>query len=285
MELSCNIIRIAEEYGLKKMIDVLVDCGYNGADFNFDITEYGGGKYDKEFYLDIKNYADKKEFSFFQAHAPFPSSFSSVIENEKRFDEIVTSMRNASFLGAPMIVVHPCYHLENATYQENFDYNLNFYKRLAPFAKEYGIKIAIENIPVDYPNNACDSANKINAIYDNLNQPEIFTVCFDVGHSMLSTKNPAEEIKKLGYRIGCTHIHDNNGVVDAHTLPYSGIIDWKSVMKAFADIDYKGELNYEASLFFKNVPIELRVDSLKYMAKVGRYLINLFEDYKKDNNY
>lgn len=285
MELSCNIIRIAEEYGLKKMIDVLVDCGYNGADFNFDITEYGGGKYDKEFYLDIKNYADKKEFSFFQAHAPFPSSFYDEAETENRFREIVASMRNASYLGASMIVVHPCYHLENATYQENFDYNVNFYKSLAPFAKEFGIKIAIENIPVNYPNNACENSDKINALYNALNQPEIFTICFDVGHSMIATQNPAEEIKKIGSKLGCTHIHDNNGHIDEHTLPFTGIIDWKSVIKAFAEINYKGNLNYEASLFFKNVPIELRVDSLKYMAKVGRYLINLFEDYKKDNNY
>jgi len=190
-------------------------------------------------------------------------------------------MRNASFLGIPMIVVHPCYHLKNASYQENFDYNLNFYKKLTPFAREFGIKIAIENIPVNYANNACDRAEKINALYDALNQPEIFTICFDVGHCMLTTKNPAEEIKKIGYRLGCTHIHDNDGVVDAHTLPYSGIIEWNSVMKAFADINYKGELNYEASSFLKNVPVELWEDSLKYMAKIGKYLISLFERYKK----
>lgn len=283
MKLSCNMIKICEEYGLKKMIDVLLDCGFDGIDFNNDLEEYCGNLHDKEYYLDLKKYAEEKGFSFFQAHAPFPSSFSSDTESEKRFNEIVWSMRNASYLGVPMIVVHPCYHLEDATYQENFDYNLNFYKRLAPFAKEYDIKIAIENIPVNYPNNACDNANKINALYDKLNQPEVFTVCFDVGHSMLSTKNPAEEIKKIGYRIGCTHIHDNNGLVDAHTLPYSGVIDWEGVMKALADINYKGELNYEASLFFKNVPIKLREDSLRYMAKVGKYLISLYENYKKTN--
>jgi hypothetical protein len=52
-------------------------------------------------------------------------------------------------------------------------------------------------------------------------------------------------------------------------------------MKALADIDYKGDLNYEASGFIKDIPIELRPDGLKFMAKVGHYLIGRYEYYKK----
>ena len=282
MKLSCNMIRICNEYGLKKMIDVLVDVGFDGLDFNNDLEGYRADEHDKEFYLDLKKYADEKGFKFFQAHAPFPSSFEDPVKTEERFNEIVTSMRNASYLGAPMIVVHPCYHLDGTSFEENFEYNLNFYKRLAPYAKEFGIKIALENLGAKGPYNVCDGGDKISALYDAINDPDNFTVCFDVGHCLLVNKDPAEEIKKLGHRIGCTHVHDNGGAHDSHTLPYSGVIDWESVMKALADIDYKGELNYESAGFFKNAPAEIRAESLRYMATVGHYLISRFEHYKNN---
>ena len=55
-------------------------------------------------------------------------------------------------------------------------------------------------------------------------------------------------------------------------------------MKALSDIDYRGDLNYEASNFLKTVPTELFGDGLVYMAKVGHYLISRFEYYKNQNN-
>ena len=56
----------------------------------------------------------------------------------------------------------------------------------------------------------------------------------------------------------------------------------ESVMKALADIDYKGDLNYEASGFIKDIPTELRPVGLEYMAKIGHYLVGRFEYYKNN---
>jgi sugar phosphate isomerase/epimerase len=89
-------------------------------------------------------------------------------------------------------------------------------------------------------------------------------------------------IREIGKHIGCTHIHDNDGISDCHTLPYYGTIDWESVMKAFAEIGYEGNLNYEAGLFVNNIPVNLRNESAKYMAKVGKYLIELYWSYKNN---
>ena len=88
----------------------------------------------------------------------------------------------------------------------------------------------------------------------------------------------------MGNRLvfGCTHVHDNFGNDDAHTLPYYGKVEWESVMKALAEIGYKGNLNYEASNFIKDVPAQLYFDGLTYMAKVGYYLIGRFEYYEKN---
>ena len=53
-------------------------------------------------------------------------------------------------------------------------------------------------------------------------------------------------------------------------------------MKALAEIGYKGNFNYEASGFIKDVPIDLRPEGLAFMARVGHYLISRFEHYKKN---
>lgn len=172
-------------------------------------------------------------------------------------------MKNASLLGAPVIVVHACKHLDfevegNAEYL--FEYNLDFYRRLIPYAEEYGIKSAIENIGYV---SVVSTPERLNRLYDTLNNP-VFTICFDIGHRLLQKVDPAEAIRAIGHRMvdGCTHFHDNNGVTDDHTLPYYGKVEWESVMKELADIGYRGNLSYEASGFIKDVPDELRLEHL-----------------------
>lgn len=284
MLLSANMIRIYDTFGIKETFDVFAKAGFEGIDFNNDIDEYSSDKYDEHFYRDLAKYAASKGIAICQAHAPFPSSYNDEEKTEKRFKEIVQSMKNAAYMGAPVIVVHPCTHLDfsiDGNPELLFEYNLNFYRRLIPYADEIGIKIAIENIGRI---SITSTPERLNRLYDTLNNP-VFTVCFDVGHCMLQNVDPREAIRKIGDRLvdGCTHVHDNFGDTDAHTLPYYGKVDWEDVMKALAEIGYRGDLNYEASNFIKDVPTDLYVDGLIYMSKVGHYLISRFEYYSKNN--
>ena len=275
MLLSANLIRIHDAFGVHKMFDVLSELGFQAVDFNFDMLEYRENNYDKDYYLSLKKYANDRGIVIGQAHAPFPSDFEDESQTEKRFNEIVKAIENASYLGAPMIVVHPRYFLKDL-----HEGNVEFYKKLIPYAEKFGVKIAIENIA--YAIDATATPETLIKLYDTLNNP-VFTICFDVGHCILKKVDPAEAVKKLGHRLvnGCTHVHDNDGVKDSHILPYHGIIEWDSVMKALAEIGYKGNCSYEASSFIKSVPTDLYYDGLVYMAKVGKYLINKFNNYSK----
>ena len=283
MLLSANMIRLYDTYGIKNMFDVLAKAGFEGIDFNNDVAEYCTTEHDEEFYRSLGKYAASRGVAICQAHAPFPSSYVEEDKSAKRFEEIVQGIKNAAYLGAPMIVVHPCVHLDFAVEGNPeilFEYNLNFYKKLIPVARECGIKIAIENIGRV---SITSTPERLNKLFDTLNDP-VFTVCFDVGHCLLQGVDPAEAIRAIGHRLvdGCTHVHDNNGDRDTHTLPYYGKVEWESVMKALADIDYAGDLNYEASAFIKDIPVALYEDGLTYMAKVGKYLIERFEFYKEN---
>ena len=53
-------------------------------------------------------------------------------------------------------------------------------------------------------------------------------------------------------------------------------------MKALAQIDYSGDFTYEAGNFMNKKPVELIPAGYEYMAKTGRYLINKFEEYRKE---
>ena len=286
MKLSTNMIGLDTVFGHYKMIDVLAESGFYGIDFNADKEEYYTDAHDKDFYLEWRKYAENKGVFFTQAHAPFASSFDDDAETEKRFGEIVRGMEISSWLGAEMIVVHPCTHLScsvKGNYEKMFEQNINMYRRLIPYCEEYGIKVAVENINKGYngfsSHSVTSKPENLAKMIDILDNP-CFTVCFDVGHANLVREYPSEAIRTLGSRIGCLHIHDNDGNHDTHTLPYHGTINWDSVMEALADINYKGNLSYEAGYFFKFSPDEMRTDALKYMSAVGHNLINKFESYK-----
>ena len=280
MLLTTNVILFHNELGLSKTIDVFAEAGFEGIEFNTDLAEHYDNTHGEDFYRQIGAYAKEKGVPITQAHAPFPSSYADdEARTAKRFDEIVIGMRNAALLGAEVIVVHPCKHIdcvEDPTQLEYMKaYNLDFYKRLSPLAKELGIKIAIENIL----GSVTVSPEGLLRLLNELND-ESFTVCYDVGHAHLSGQGASEMLYALGGVIGCTHIHDNNGASDGHTLPYYGTIDWEAVTKAFAEVGYEGNLNYEAGIFVKRAPVALRLESATYMAKIGRYLKERVQYYK-----
>lgn len=285
MLLSANMIRLHNTFGMKETFDILAQAGFEGIDFNNDVEEYYSDQHDEHFYRSLAQHSASRGIAVCQAHAPFPSSYTDKERTEKRFYEIVQGMKYAAYLGAPMIVVHPCTHLDFAIEGNPeilFEYNLDFYRRLIPYAEEFGIKIAIENIGRV---SITSTPERLNRLYDTLNHP-VFTVCFDVGHCLLQNVDPGEAIKKIGDRLvdGCTHVHDNFGDSDAHTLPFYGKVNWEEVMKALAEIGYRGDLNYEASAFIKDIPTELYLDGLTYMAKVGHYLIGRFEYYRENRS-
>jgi len=278
MRISTNLMKLHLSLGFRGAIDAFCEAGFGGIDFKFDEKELYDGTLDEDFFVKTKDYAHKKGIPIVQAHAPYPSSYSEEDKTEKRFSDIVKSMKNAALLGATMIVIHPCKHIDcndAEGYRLMMDYNLRFYRKLLPYAKEYGIKIAIENIR----RSVTAQAEGLAALFDLLCD-ESFVVCYDIGHANLTGQDTAEMIRKLGERIGCTHIHDNDGKdKDTHTLPFYGNIDWEGAMRAFAEIGYSGDISYEGGGFLSKVPSEVKPQGLKYMSAVGKYLIDRIKFY------
>lgn len=291
MLLSNSVGQILKYSDLKTAVDILVETGYDAGDFSSHLRdEFYTDIHSKEYYTDIRKYAEDKGLIFNQAHAPFPSASKDAEENEIIFKNVITSIKNASYLGVRDIVVHPCQHLE---YNKDnnadilFEYNMDFYKRLIPYCEEYGIKVALENMWQYIPgttkitHSTCSTPEEFVRYLDELNS-NCFVACLDIGHAELVCQDLTKFIKALGGKyLKALHVHDVDGISDSHTAPYFGITDWDKVMRALAEINYTGDFTYEAGKFVMNKPIELIPAGYEYMAKTGRYLINKFNKYSK----
>ena len=287
MKLSSTTDKLQEKFGIYKAVDILSEAGYDAIDFSQFNEEIYASTYGKEYYTEIRKYAEDKGLFFNQSHAPFSSSFTDEEKTAKRFDEIVTAIKRASYLGVKNIIVHPCQHLKydvEGNSEKLFEYNMEFYKKLIPYCEEFDIRVALENM-WQYTgminHSTCSRPEEFVRYIDELNN-DSFVACLDIGHAALVWEDIGDFIKILGNkRLRCLHVHDVDGTNDSHTLPYFGSINWEKVMKALAEIDYKGELTFEADSFMDNKPDILLPDCAKLMAKTGKHLVSQFENYKK----
>ena len=287
MTISSSINYFCNVFGEKKAIDVYSQAGFDALDFSFFNSKYYTDETSTDFYRELKEYADAKGVKFNQAHAPFPSSYNEDDRTKEAFTAIVTAMRNASLLGVPNIVVHPCQHLvydDDGVPEKLFEMNMQFYKSLIPYCEEYGIKVAVENMwqfPRVIHHSTCSHPAEFVKYMDSLNS-DCFVACLDIGHAVLVREKPDEMIRALGKKyLKALHVHDVSGSEDSHTLPFFGVANWEKVAKALGEIGYEGDITFEAGNFFVNKPKELLPACAKYMHETGKYLVEKVNEYRK----
>ena len=186
-------------------------------------------------------------------------------------------------------MVHPKHHLHWTTHSEELkELNRAFYTSLLPSCREYGIRVAVENMwqqnryGKGIIDSACSRPDEF-AAYMEMLDPEWFVACLDIGHCTVTNHRPEDLIRTLGKKhLHVLHIHDTDGKADLHTLPFqSTATDWGAVTDALAEIGYEGELTLEADNFHGRIPAGLLQPTLNYMASVARYLADATERKKQ----
>ena len=303
MKLITTTHYLASLLGIESAVDTLAKAGFDGIDFSaFAGEEFYTDVHPASYYTDLRARAEGQGIAFLQAHAPFNSSFPDEGKTEKRFQEIVCSMKNAALLGVKNIVVHPCQHMtfwDEGVPERLFEINMAFYRRLLPYAEEYGIRVCTENMyqqeGVIVEHSTCSRPAEMNRYFDEINHP-LFGCCLDIGHTVLVREDPAVFVRTMGAeRLSCLHVHDVDGMHDNHTLPYFGAIyewdshlgeytggvNWTRFMKTLAAVGYTGNLTFEADNFMQRLPEENAADASRFMCEVGRYLIGIYEEAKE----
>ncbi len=285
MKLVTQTEVLSARLGDEKAVRIICESGFEGIDYSMfrmsDDNDLLNTSAYKEHIKEIKKIAESYGIPFEQSHAPFPP----VREGDKEYSErtmekVKRAIEIAGMLEAKICVVHPCVFSEN-----QFEHNMEMYHTLEPYAKAAGVKLALENmwgwdkIRNSIVPNVCSTAEDFNRYVDALN-PERFTACLDLGHCGLVGENAASMIRDMEKRIGCVHIHDNDNIHDSHTLPYLSKMDWESILKAFADIDYLGNFTYEADGFLRMYPDEMLPACERFMRDVGVEMIKKINGYK-----
>ncbi len=315
-KLSIQSTGAIAQHDLEKGYRQIAEAGFHCVDFGFDSFLQGwmiqNDNINKvflrpieEIWEDFKPHAElaaKYGLTFEQSHAPFPLKTPGRDNlNKKMMQATENCFAIAHRMGSRYIVEHPV-HLWNAAREEQYVYNKEMYLSLIAMAKEYKLTVCLENLFVErnahlFEGMGSDIAESVRLI-DELNEAageELFGFCFDTGHANLLGKNMYQSLTMLGNRLKILHIHDNDGVSDLHTMPFtferswnSCATDWEGFLCGLHDIHYEGVLNFEVFRLMNSFPEEIHPAVLRLLEETGQYFSKKIQESadgkRKDEN-
>lgn len=234
----------------------LEDHGYTG----WEIVQEGSQCLDSRTLQQVRNIYETTSLEL-TLHLPF-SDMNLAGLNPSIRGEVLRQMKQYLTLASDFVnlaVVHPGYLSPYGAQvpHEACRTNLASLRELCEFAADFGILIAVENMP-DYPKIFGKYPEEMSEMLEAIGSHNVgFT--FDVGHA--NTVGLTDEfLEVLGGRISHVHIHDNGGERDEHLPLGDGTVDWKSVLEKLSD--YRGIFVNEMS------SVEEGVKSLEFLKKL-----------------
>lgn len=234
----------------KKMKEYGFDYG------NYCIMDLPEGMTEEDFEAKImedKRLADEAGVKIFQIHGPwrYPPRDETVENRAERLETMKRSIRLTGKMGVKYWVIHPLmpFSAQYDPYPDAFwQINLEFFRALLPTAKEAGVVICFENMPmknlkISPPEETLRFVREIN--------DENFKFCLDTGHANVLKISAGEAVRMAGDDLKCLHIHDNVKFLDLHLYPTMGTIDWKDFCQALVDIKYDGVFMMEVGKLTK----------------------------------
>ena len=118
---------------------------------------------------------------------------------------------------------------------------------LQPVARQYGIRIAIENeVQFSVPRQLLREY-----------QSEFLGLCYDSGHGNIADRRGLDELATLTDRLIALHLHDNDGTADQHKLPFTGTVDWPRLAQLIARSSYRQCISLEVVMRHSGIGEEL----------------------------
>ena len=224
-------------------------------------------------YLDtLKACAQKNGLVIHQMHGPFPcEDFATEEGRQKQLQHFKRAILGAERLGCPKMVVHPWMPgLEtNSPSEEEIPINIRLLKQLAPFAREHGITVCLENVAA--PNGTILSyIESVKKVLDGVDD-EYIKACLDTGHFNAVGKDIYCAIKLLGKHLAVLHVHDDRYGQDRHLWPFQGEIDWDGFTQGLKEIQFQGVISLETQVCW-GVPQPMREQFEKALSGIAKYL-------------
>ncbi len=222
----------------KKMKEYGFDYG------NYCIMELPEGMTEEEWEVQImadKKAAEEAGVTIWQIHGPwrYPPHDETPENRAERLEVMKRSIRLTGKMGVKYWVIHPImpFGPKCDPYPDLFwQLNLEFFRQLLPVAKESGVVICFENMPmsalaISPPEKTLEFVREIN--------DENFKFCLDTGHANVWKVSCGDAVRMAGDDLKTLHIHDNKWH-DDHLYPQMGSVNWKDFVQALRDIHYDG---------------------------------------------
>lgn len=304
LEVSVQTAKWFEETDPAASMKYIKECGFESVDYNinslfrasFDeenLTSFFDKSIEelKEYYRPLKEAMIKNGVTMGQSHGILVIYHK---DNPKKTEYCINVTKKmlavCQYLDCKAIVIHPWIGSQfGVEKQEEIEINMWLYRQLMPAAKEYGVKICLENlwekqhgVFVDAP---CIDAHEACRYIDVLNREagkDVYGFCLDIGHTQFYRTDIYAFIKMLGKRLTALHLHENNGILDSHLIPYTqadalqnGVaVDWERMLQALAEIQYEGNLSFETCNAIVNLSEEMKALTLRYICQIGQYFKN-----------
>ena len=141
----------------------------------------------------------------------------------------------ASFLNVPWGVIHPdTFKGSGLSDEECCKLNHENNDKYIEYALNRGLNIAYENMTLGKCAGYCTYVDQLIHLIDSYKDDRI-GACLDTGHANMVYKDQYEPIIKLGHRLHCTHINDNLGTDDLHSIRALGL-SW--IMVGASSLEY-----------------------------------------------
>ena len=158
---------------------------------------------------------------------------------------LTQSMHYANDLNAYLWVFHPGGKSGISSFYPGADWKQNetSITKLRKIAKDFGLKIAMENLPEKY-NFLMKTPDDFSRFYAETGFEDIGIV-LDTGHANLEGQI-APFLQKLPSKIAHIHVSDNHGETDEHLGLGYGTIDWQQFAKLIKKVNFSGTLLAES---------------------------------------
>ena len=288
MRLSMETYGLRRRYGDFEAARLIREVGFDCVDYScYYWKEQAHALEDsyREYARSLRAHLDGLGLSCNQSHAPFETKYGQPFDLScDTFRNVTRAMEVASILGAEQIVVHSVAMPKELTEdtEATHAYAMEYYRALLPYAEEFGIRIAVENLFVRHKEKFVYSGrlnrpDTLSRAVRELDSPWV-TACLDMGHAAMVGYEPEDFVRGMDKGLlGAVHFQDGDYIEDRHTLPYLGQYHWAEIMKALAETGYRGDLTFEIYKFYQNLPDEAIPHALKMAEAVGRRLIGVFE--------
>ncbi len=292
LKISIQTTKIFEAFGIDDGFRIIHEAGFDCVDLTLipfvtpsavrGAEESIFEKSDEEikaFFEPYRAAAAKYGVEFYQAHAPVQSLQKTPEACQYMIEVFKKCLMLCRHLNCPYLVVHPFFfgYSDRLDSKVEWDTNISGYSQLIPAIRQYGVTVCLENMFSVRRGKvyaaSCQEPEEVNRYIDTLNEiagEKYFAFCYDAGHSNLIGRDMYATIRKLGHRIECLHIHDNDGCDDQHLSPYMGCADWSRFVKGMREIGYRGALNFESHGVISTFDHEIVPDALKLTAATGR---------------